>query len=169
LSKKKNLRVILFQGRSIFKDVKKISGGYLLQEEDTELYKELKVVTKREPTERELQDLLFAWRVVKHVKSNAIVIAKDKQVLGVGMGLTSRVDALKLAISKAKEFGKDLKGAVVASDAFFPFRDSIDIAAAEGITAFIQPGGSIRDKEVIEACDEHGAAMVFTGMRHFKH
>jgi len=169
LSKKKNLRVIKYFGRSVWKDLKKVSGGFLLQDEDLELYKELKVVTERKPTEREMEDLLFAWRVVKHVKSNAIVIAKDKQVLGVGMGLTSRVDALKHAINKAKEFGKDLKGAVVASDAFFPFRDSIDIATAEGITAFIQPGGSIRDKEVIEACNEHGAAMVFTGMRHFKH
>jgi len=169
LSKKKNLRVLRYMGRSIWKDLKKVSGGFLLQDEDTELYKELKVVTKREPTERELKDLLFAWRVVKHVKSNAIVIAKDGQTLGIGMGLTSRVDALKLAIQKAKEFKKDLRGAVVASDAFFPFRDSIDIAAKEGITAFIQPGGSIRDKEVIEACNEHGAAMVFTGMRHFKH
>jgi phosphoribosylaminoimidazolecarboxamide formyltransferase/IMP cyclohydrolase len=168
-AKKKNLRVIKYFGRSIWKDLKKVSGGFLLQDEDTELYKELKVVTKREPTEREMEDLLFAWRVVKHVKSNAIVIAKNKQVLGIGMGLTSRVDALKLAIQKAREFNKDLKGAVVASDAFFPFRDSIDIATAEGITAFIQPGGSIRDKEVIEACDEKGAAMVFTGMRHFKH
>ena len=169
LSKKKNLRVIRYMGRSVWRDLKKVSGGFLLQDEDTELYKELKVVTKRKPSEREMKDLLFAWRVVKHVKSNAIVIAKDGQTLGIGMGLTSRVDALKLAIQKAKEFKKDLKGAVVASDAFFPFRDSVDIATAEGITAFIQPGGSIRDKEVIEACDEHGAAMVFTGMRHFKH
>ena len=169
LSKKKNLRVLQYAGRTVWKDLKKISGGYLLQEEDTELYRELKVVTEREPTEREMEDLLFAWRVVKHVKSNAIVIAKNKQVLGVGMGLTSRVDALKLAIQKTREFNKDLKGAVVASDAFFPFRDSIDIAAEEGISAFIQPGGSIRDREVIEACNEKGAAMVFTGMRHFKH
>ena len=169
LSKKKNLRVIRYMGRSVWKDLKKISGGFLLQDEDTELYKELKVVTKRKPSEMEMKDLLFAWRVVKHVKSNAIVIAKNGQTLGIGMGLTSRVDALKLAIQKAKEFEKDLRGAVVASDAFFPFRDSVDIAAKEGITAFIQPGGSIRDKEVIEACDEHGAAMVFTGMRHFKH
>ncbi len=169
LSKKKNLRVIKYFGRTVWKDLKKISGGFLLQDEDTELYKELQTVTKRKPTERELEDLLFAWRVVKHTKSNAIVVAKDKQVLGVGMGLTSRVDALKLAISKAKEFGKDLKGAVVASDAFFPFRDSVDIACSEGITAFIQPGGSIRDKEVIEAANEYNAAMVFTGMRHFKH
>jgi len=168
-AKKKNLRVIQYLGRTIWKDLKKVSGGFLLQEEDTELYKELKVVTKRKPTEREMEDLLFAWRVVKHTKSNAIVIAKNKQVLGIGMGLTSRVDALKLAIQKAKEFNKDLTGAVVASDAFFPFRDSIDIATAEGITAFIQPGGSIRDKEVMEACDEKDAAMVFTGMRHFKH
>jgi len=169
LSKKKNLRVIKHLGTSFGLDVKKIGGGFLLQEEDNQLYKELKVVTEREPTQREMEDLLFAWRVVKHTKSNAIVIAKDKQVLGIGMGLTSRVDALKLAIGKAKEFNRDLKGAVVASDAFFPFRDSIDIATAEGITAFIQPGGSIRDKEVIEACDEKGAAMVFTGMRHFRH
>jgi len=169
LSKKKNLRVIKYFGRSVWRDLKKVSGGFLLQDEDAELYRELKVVTRRKPTEREMEDLLFAWRVVKHAKSNAIVIAKDKRVLGVGAGLTSRVDALKHAIAKAKEFNKDLKGAVVASDAFFPFRDSVDLACAEGITAFIQPGGSIRDKEVIEAADEHGAAMVFTGMRHFRH
>ena len=158
-----------YWGRSIFYDVKKIYGGYLVQDEDTELYKYLEVKTSKKPTEREMKDLLFAWKVVKHTKSNAIVIAKNGQTLGIGMGLTSRVDALKLAINKAKEFNKDLKGAVVASDAFFPFRDSIDIAVAEGISAFIQPGGSIRDSEVLQACEEHNVAMVFTGMRHFKH
>jgi len=169
LSQKKKLRVLKYWGRSIFYDVKKISGGYLVQDEDTELYKYLEVKTSKKPTEREMEDLLFAWKVVKHTKSNAIVIAKNGQTLGIGMGLTSRVDALKLAINKAKEFNKDLKGAVVASDAFFPFRDSIDIAVAEGISAFIQPGGSIRDSEVLQACEEHNVAMVFTGMRHFKH
>lgn len=116
-----------------------------------------------------MEDLIFAWKVVKHTKSNAIVIAKGGRTLGIGSGNVSRIESLKCAINKAKEFGFDLKGAVVASEAFFPFRDSIDIMAKEGITAVIQPGGSIRDKEVIEACNEYGISMVFTGLRHFKH
>ena len=169
LSKKKNLRVLRFYGLQNSFDVKKVSGGYLLQDEDTVLYERLEVVTKKEPTAEEMDDLIFAYKVVKHTKSNAVVIAKDGRTLGIGSGNVSRVDSLKCAINKAKEFGFDLKGAVVASEAFFPFRDSIDIMAKEGISAVIQPGGSIRDKEVIEACNEHGIAMVFTGLRHFKH
>ncbi|WP_461832677.1 bifunctional phosphoribosylaminoimidazolecarboxamide formyltransferase/IMP cyclohydrolase [Aquifex sp.] len=169
LSKKKNLRVLRFYGLQNSFDVKKVSGGYLLQDEDTVLYERLEVVTKKEPTAEEMDDLIFAYKVVKHTKSNAVVIAKDGRTLGIGSGNVSRVDSLKCAINKAKEFGFDLKGAVVASEAFFPFRDSIDIMAKEGISAAIQPGGSIRDKEVIEACNEHGIAMVFTGLRHFKH
>ncbi|GAB6065709.1 bifunctional phosphoribosylaminoimidazolecarboxamide formyltransferase/IMP cyclohydrolase [Aquifex pyrophilus] len=169
LSKKKNFRVLRFYGLQNSFDVKKVSGGYLLQDEDTVLYERLEVVTKREPTAEEMDDLIFAYKVVKHTKSNAVVIAKGGRTLGIGSGNVSRVDSLKCAINKAKEFGFDLRGAVVASEAFFPFRDSIDIMAKEGITAVIQPGGSIRDKEVIEACNEHGIAMVFTGLRHFKH
>jgi len=168
-SKKKNLRVIRFFGFQHAFDIKKVSGGYLLQDEDTVLYEKLEVVTEKEPTAEEMEDLLFAWKVVKHTKSNAIVIAKNGQTLGIGSGNVSRVDSLKCAINKAKEFGFDLKGAVVASEAFFPFRDSIDIMAKEGISAVIQPGGSIRDEEVIQACNEHGIAMIFTGLRHFKH
>ncbi|NPA32952.1 MAG: bifunctional phosphoribosylaminoimidazolecarboxamide formyltransferase/IMP cyclohydrolase [Aquificae bacterium] len=169
LSKKKNLRVIKVFGLQSSLDVKKVSGGYLLQDEDTVLYENLKVVTKKEPSAREMHDLVFAWKVVKHAKSNAVVIAKDQMTLGIGTGNVSRVDSLKCAIAKAKERGFSLKGAVVASEAFFPFRDSIDIMAKEGISAVIQPGGSIRDEEVIRACDEHGIAMLFTNMRHFKH
>ena len=169
LSKKKNLRLVRLLGLSFSKDIKKVSGGYLLQEEDTALTEELKVVTEREPTEREMEDLLFAWKVCKHVKSNAVVIAKDKRTLGIGSGQVSRVDSLRCAIEKAKRYGFDLKGAVLASEAFFPFRDSIDIAHEAGITAVIHPGGSIRDEEVISAAKEHGMAMVLTGMRHFRH
>ncbi len=169
LSRKKNLRVIRFFGMSNSFDIKKVSGGFLLQDEDTQLYEKLETVTKREPTEREMEDLLFAWKVCKHVKSNAVVIAKDRSTLGIGSGQVSRVDSLRCAIQKAQRYGFDLSGAVLASEAFFPFRDSIDIAYEVGITAVIHPGGSIRDKEVFEAADEHGMAMVITGMRHFRH
>ena len=169
LSKKKNLRVLRFYGLQNSFDVKKISGGFLVQDEDTVLYERLELKTEREPTAEEMEDLIFAWKVVKYAKSNAVVIAKNGQTLGIGTGDVSRVDALKCAINKAKEFGFDLKGAVVASEAFFPFRDSIDIMAKEGITAVIQPGGSIRDEEVIKACNEHNIAMIFTGLRHFRH
>ena len=126
----------------------------------------LKVVTQREPSNKEKTDLLFAWVICKHVKSNAIVYAKDGTVVGVGAGQMSRVDASMIAASKA---GERAKGAVLASDAFFPFRDGVDAAADAGVTAIIQPGGSMRDDEVIKAADEHGMAMLFTGMRHFKH
>ncbi len=169
LSRKKNLRVIRFFGKSHSYDIKKVSGGFLLQDEDTQLYERLETVTKREPTEREMEDLLFAWKVCKHVKSNAVVIAKDRRTLGIGSGQVSRVDSLRCAIEKAKRYGFDLRGAVLASEAFFPFRDSIDIAHEAGITAVIHPGGSIRDKEVFGSADEHGMAMVITGMRHFRH
>ena len=169
LSKKKNLRVVRFLGMSHSYDIKKISGGFLVQGEDTKLYEELEVVSERPPTEEEKKDLLFAWKVCKFVKSNAVVIAKNGQTLGIGSGQVSRVDSLRCAIEKAKRHGFDLKGAVVASEAFFPFRDSIDIAHEAGISAVIQPGGSIRDKEVIEAVREHHMAMVLTRMRHFRH
>jgi IMP cyclohydrolase (EC 3.5.4.10)/phosphoribosylaminoimidazolecarboxamide formyltransferase (EC 2.1.2.3) len=169
---KKNLRVVKvknFDKKLEGKDIKRISGGYLLQDRNLGLYTELKVVTERQPTEKELEDLIFALKVVKHVKSNAVVIAKDKRTVGIGVGQTSRVDSLETAIKKAKEFNLPLEGSVLASEAFFPFRDSIDTAAKEGIKAVIQPGGSIRDQEVIDACNEYGIAMIFTNMRHFKH
>lgn len=172
LKTKKNLRVVKvknFDKKLEGKDIKRISGGYLLQDRNLCLYAELKVVTERHPTEKELEDLIFALKVVKHVKSNAVVIAKDKRTVGIGVGQTSRVDSLETAIKKAKEFNLPLEGSVLASEAFFPFRDSIDTAAKEGIKAVIQPGGSIRDREVIDACNEHGIAMIFTNMRHFKH
>ncbi len=169
LSKKKNLRLIQALGFSKSFDIKKISGGYLLQEEDSYDYERLEVVSKRQPTEREMKDMLFAWKVCKFVKSNAMVIAKEGRTLGIGSGNTSRVDSLRCAIAKAQRFGFDLKGSVLASEAFLPFRDSVDIAHSAGITAIIQPGGSIRDSEVIEAINHYNMAMIFTGTRHFRH
>lgn len=146
-------------------------NGVLVQERDTavETPAQLKTVTKKEPTAREIDDMLFANRIVKHSKSNAIVIAKGRQLLASGVGQTSRVDALQQAIAKATHFGFDLQGAVVASDAFFPFADCVEISHKAGITAFIQPGGSVRDTQSIEYCDQNGLAMVFTGIRHFRH
>ncbi len=173
LKRKKNIRLLeIGEGlqKEFFEyDVKKINGGYLLQDRDTETIKDsndLKVVTKRFPDEEENKDLLFAWKVAKHVKSNAIVYAQNGKTIGVGAGQMSRVDSSRIAAEKARG---SLEGAAMASDAFFPFRDSIDEAADRGIKAVIQPGGSIRDEEIIQAADEHGIAMVFTGMRHFKH
>ncbi|SNZ09914.1 IMP cyclohydrolase /phosphoribosylaminoimidazolecarboxamide formyltransferase [Persephonella hydrogeniphila] len=170
--KKKNLRLVKiknFSKEPAGLDYRRISGGLLIQDRDLRLYKEWKVVTDREPSPEEVKDLLFAWKVVKHVKSNSVVIAKNNATVGIGPGQTSRVDSLETAVKKAKEFGLSTEGAVLASEAFFPFRDSVDEAAKHGITAIIQPGGSIRDPEVIEAANEHKIAMVFTGMRHFKH
>jgi len=130
---------------------------------------ETKVVTKRPPTEAELTAMSFAWRVVKHVKSNAIVFGTDDRTLGIGAGQMSRVDSSRIAVWKSKEAGLSLKGSVIASDAMFPFADGLDAAIEAGATACIQPGGSIRDKEVIAAADAAGIAMVFTGHRHFRH
>ncbi len=130
---------------------------------------ELKVVTKRAPTEAEMHDLIFAWKGAKFVKSNAIVYAKNRQTVGVGAGQMSRVNSARIAAIKAEHAGLQVEGSVMASDAFFPFRDGIDNAAKVGISCVIQPGGSIRDEEVIAAADEAGMAMVFTGMRHFRH
>jgi phosphoribosylaminoimidazolecarboxamide formyltransferase/IMP cyclohydrolase len=140
----------------------------LVQTRDTHCLKreDLKVVTKRAPSDKEMDDLLFAWIVCKHTKSNAIVYARDKQTVGVGAGQMSRVDSVKLGAMRAQ---LAIEGSVLASDAFFPFRDGVDEAAKHGITAVIQPGGSVRDEEVIAAANEHGLAMVFTGVRHFKH
>jgi phosphoribosylaminoimidazolecarboxamide formyltransferase/IMP cyclohydrolase len=129
----------------------------------------MKPVTERIPEPAELEDLVFANIIVKHSKSNAIVIAKNRQLCASGIGQTSRVDALKQAIEKARSFGFDLKGSVMASDAYFPFADSVEIAHKAGITAIVEPGGSVRDKESIDYCSSNGVAMVFTGIRHFKH
>jgi phosphoribosylaminoimidazolecarboxamide formyltransferase/IMP cyclohydrolase len=170
LRSKKNLRVLRAwpATRAAGVEYKQISGGMLVQTRDNHRLErvDLKVVTKRVPTEQQINDLLFAWAVCKHTKSNAIVYARDGQTVGVGAGQMSRVDSVKLGAMRAQ---LPVKGSVLASDAFFPFRDGIDEAAKHGITAVIQPGGSMRDAEAIAACDEHDIAMVFTGIRHFKH
>jgi phosphoribosylaminoimidazolecarboxamide formyltransferase/IMP cyclohydrolase len=152
-------------------DIRSIAGGLLVQTPDTHklVMDDLKCVTKRQPTASELQALLFAWNVAKHVKSNAIVYAKSGQTLGIGAGQMSRIDSSRIAALKAQEAGFDLKGCAVASDAFFPFPDGLLEAVRVGATAVIQPGGSVRDAEVIKAADEHNVAMVFTGIRHFRH
>jgi phosphoribosylaminoimidazolecarboxamide formyltransferase / IMP cyclohydrolase len=152
-------------------DFKRVHGGMLIQEGDFANISldQLETVTQRQPSKEEIDDLLFAWRVAKFVKSNAIIYAKNKATIGIGAGQMSRIDSAKIASIKAKEAGFTLSGSVMASDAFFPFRDSVDTAAANGITAIIQPGGSMRDKEVIQAADEAGIAMVLTGIRHFRH
>ncbi|KPK11252.1 MAG: phosphoribosylaminoimidazolecarboxamide formyltransferase [Acidithiobacillales bacterium SG8_45] len=150
-------------------DFKRVNGGLLVQDCDLDLYNELKVVTKRKPTDAEMADLLFTWRVAKYVKSNAIVYGKGGMTIGVGAGQMSRVNSARIAGIKAEHAGLEVKGSVMASDAFFPFRDGLDQAGEAGISAVIQPGGSMRDDEVIQAADEHDIAMVFTGMRHFRH
>lgn len=152
-------------------DYKRVTGGLLVQDRDTALVTddELKVVTKKTPTEQQMADLRFAWRVAKFVKSNAIVYVNQQQTVGIGAGQMSRVVSSRIAGIKADDAGLIVPGAVMASDAFFPFRDGLDAAAEAGISAVIQPGGSMRDDEVIAAADEHGIAMVFTGMRHFRH
>jgi phosphoribosylaminoimidazolecarboxamide formyltransferase/IMP cyclohydrolase len=171
--KKANVRVLRIphgEGRNNF-DVKRVGSGLLMQTSDIRevLRDELKVVTRRAPTAGEFDDLLFAWRIAKYVKSNAIVYARDHRSIGIGAGQMSRVVSAKIAALKAEEAGLVVPGSVMASDAFFPFRDGIDAAAAAGIRAVIQPGGSMRDSEVIAAADEHDIAMVFTGIRHFRH
>jgi len=172
LKTKKN-RIILQKKSYDFpaKQFRSILNGVIEQDRDLkmETKSDLKVVTKSSPGEYEQTDLLFANKIVKHTKSNTIVLAKNKQLCASGVGQTSRVDALKQAINKAGDFGLDLKGAVMASDAFFPFADSVEIAHKAGITAVIQPGGSVRDQESIDFCDAHNMSMVFTGYRHFKH
>jgi phosphoribosylaminoimidazolecarboxamide formyltransferase/IMP cyclohydrolase len=150
-------------------DYKRVNGGLLVQDADLALYQELKIVTERQPTDEEMDDLLFTWRVAKFVKSNAIVYGKNSMTIGVGAGQMSRVNSARIAAIKAEHAGLEVKGSVMASDAFFPFRDGIDAANEAGIAAVIQPGGSMRDEEVIAAANEHGMAMVFTGMRHFRH
>ncbi len=152
-------------------DFKRVNGGLLVQDRDLGMVgaEELRVVTKRQPTEQELRDALFCWKVAKFVKSNAIVYAKNNMTIGIGAGQMSRVYSAKIAGIKAADEGLEVKGSSMASDAFFPFRDGIDAAAAAGVTCVIQPGGSIRDDEAIAAADEHGIAMLFTDMRHFRH
>jgi phosphoribosylaminoimidazolecarboxamide formyltransferase/IMP cyclohydrolase len=174
LAQKTNVRVLTtsgWQATAPALDIKQVNGGILLQDRDLGLIgaDDIKVVSKRAPTAAELADLLFAWRVAKFVKSNAIVYAKDQRTIGVGAGQMSRVNSARIAAIKAEHAGLEVQGSVMASDAFFPFRDGIDNAAKVGIAAVIQPGGSIRDEEVIAAADEANIAMVFTGMRHFRH
>ncbi|WP_133679024.1 bifunctional phosphoribosylaminoimidazolecarboxamide formyltransferase/IMP cyclohydrolase [Paludibacterium purpuratum] len=173
IAAKKNVRVLevpLDAGANRF-ELKRVGGGLLVQTPDTRNIQldELRVVTQRAPEAQEMADLLFAWRVAKFVKSNAIVFARQQQTAGIGAGQMSRVDSTRIAARKAHDAGLSLLGAAAASDAFFPFRDGVDVIAAQGIKAIIQPGGSMRDEEVIAAADEQGIAMVFTGCRHFRH
>jgi phosphoribosylaminoimidazolecarboxamide formyltransferase / IMP cyclohydrolase len=174
VAEKKNVRLLecgYWDNLSAAYDYKRVNGGLLIQDRDLGMVaqSELKVVSERQPTADELDDLMFCWKVAKSVKSNAIVYAKNGQTIGVGAGQMSRVYSAKIAGIKAADEGLVVEGSVMASDAFFPFRDGIDAAAEAGIKAIIQPGGSIRDEEIIAAANEHGIAMVFTGMRHFKH
>jgi phosphoribosylaminoimidazolecarboxamide formyltransferase/IMP cyclohydrolase len=175
LAAKANVRVLAVgdYGRSAGSELeyRSVNGGLLAQSRDRGevTAADLKVVTKRRPTDAQIADLLFAWTVCKHVKSNAIVFARDNMTIGVGAGQMSRVYSTRIAAMKAADEKLEVRGAVMASDAFFPFRDGLDVAAEYGIAAVIQPGGSMRDSEVIAAADEHGIAMVFTGMRHFRH
>lgn len=173
LGRKKNLRVL--EGRAEWRehalDYKRVRGGFLAQERATRDAgrEEWRVVTKRQPTEAELRDLQFAWRAVGSVKSNAIVLARDGATIGIGAGQMSRVDAAFLSVHKARLAGHDTKGSVMGSDAFFPFRDGVEQAAEAGVSAIVQPGGSVRDEEVVQAADEYNIAMVFTGKRQFRH
>jgi phosphoribosylaminoimidazolecarboxamide formyltransferase/IMP cyclohydrolase len=172
LKSKKNRMILLQKQKLTFGlQFKSLLNGILVQDYDTktETSQDLQTVTNRKPTEVEVKALLFAGKIAKHTKSNTIVLANDGQLLASGVGQTSRVDALKQAIEKAKAFGFNLKGSVMASDAFFPFADCVEIADKEGVTAVIQPGGSVRDQDSVAYCNEHNLAMVFTGIRHFKH
>jgi phosphoribosylaminoimidazolecarboxamide formyltransferase/IMP cyclohydrolase len=173
---KKNLRVLRVSSPHVSKgpetlQYKQIGGGMLIQDQDNHRLDiaDLNIVTGRQPTDAELHAMQLAWTVCKHVKSNAIVFANDYQTLGVGAGQMNRVDSVRIAALRASRFDLDLRGSALASDAFFPFRDNVDEAAALGVIAIIQPGGSIKDQESIAAADEHGITMAFTGIRHFKH
>jgi phosphoribosylaminoimidazolecarboxamide formyltransferase/IMP cyclohydrolase len=173
LAEKKNLRLLevpsgVDDGGA---DFKRVRGGFVAQDRLSMRFPEdgWRVVTRRAPTDEEMADLRFAWRAVAAVKSNAILLARGGQALGIGAGQMSRVDSSRLAVMKARENGFDLAGAALASDAFFPFRDGVDAAAGAGVRAIVQPGGSVRDDEVVAAADEHGIAMVFTGRRLFRH
>lgn len=172
IAEKKNVRLLVcgqWGEPGQRQDYKRVNGGLLVQDADLLLYNELKVVTERAPTEQEMNDLLFSWKVAKFVKSNAIVYGKNNMTIGVGAGQMSRINSARIAGIKAEHAGLQVPGSVMASDAFFPFRDGIDAAHEAGIVAVIQPGGSMRDDEVIAAANEFGMAMVLTGMRHFRH
>jgi len=172
LSQKKNRIILIIKETKVkAQQFRSLLNGVLMQDKDThtETADDMKVVTEKAPTSEEIEDLIFANKIVKHTKSNAIVFAKNKQMCASGVGQTSRVDALRQAIDKAIAFNFDLNGAVMASDAFFPFPDCVEIASEAGVTAVIQPGGSINDKLSIEKCNETGVSMVTTGFRHFKH
>ncbi len=175
LKRKKNLRILVAElppgygkAEAGYLDFRRVKGGFLVQGSDSlpEAGVNLKTVTKREPTKAEIEDLFFAWRAVKHVKSNAILLVKDKTLLGMGAGQPSRIISAQIAKEKA---GEKAEGSILASDAMFPFSDVVEAAAAAGVTAIIQPGGSIRDEDSIKAADKHNIAMVFTGTRHFRH
>ncbi len=176
LKKKKNRRLITFDLDALETyigtyNIRSCMNGILLQQEDIACCNEenWKIVTKRKPSEMEWEKLCFAWRTVNHLKSNAIAICREDRTIGLGVGQTSRIDATEIALSKAKKFGLGVQDCALGSDAFFPFRDTIDMIAQKGITAVIQPGGSVRDEEVIQACNEHKITMIFTGIRHFRH
>lgn len=172
IASKKNVRLLTcgdFTASTAVQDFKRVSGGLLVQDSDQALYKELQIVSTRVPTEEEMRDMLFAWKVAKFVKSNAIIYAKNNRTVGVGAGQMSRINSARIAGIKAEHAGLTVPGSVMASDAFFPFKDGIEAAAEAGIAAVIQPGGSMRDDEVIATADAAGMAMVFTGMRHFRH
>jgi len=172
VAEKKNVRLLVSgswaEGEARL-DMKRVNGGLLVQDADLLLTNEITIASKRQPTEQEMNDLLFSWKVAKFLKSNAIVYGKNNMTIGVGAGQMSRINSARIAGIKAEHAKLEVPGSVMASDAFFPFRDGIDAAHEAGITAVIQPGGSMRDEEVIAAADEHGMAMVFTGMRHFRH
>jgi len=172
VASKQNVRLLCcgqWQAAGYRLDYKRVNGGLLVQDVDAALYDKLDVVSELKPDEQQMQDLLFAWQVAKFVKSNAIIYARDNMTIGVGAGQMSRINSARIAGIKAEHAELTVKGSVMASDAFFPFRDGIDAAAEAGISAIIQPGGSMRDDEVIAAANEHGMSMVFTGMRHFRH
>ena len=172
VSSKKNVRLLEcgeFTEQKERLDYKRVNGGLLVQSADLLLHDELTVVTERQPTEDEMRDLLFGWKIAKYVKSNAIIYARNEMTIGVGAGQMSRINSARIAGIKAEHANLEVKGSTMSSDAFFPFRDGIDAAADAGITAVIQPGGSMRDEEVIAAANEHDMAMLFTGMRHFRH
>ena len=171
LMKKKNRRLLKFRYGKTKSELRSVSGGLLHQERDSVIFKtdELKYVTGKKPDNKQLEDMEFAYKIVKHTKSNAVVFVKNLQTLGIGGGQPSRVDSTKLAVWKAKQFNLDLKDSVVASDAYFPFADGLIETANAGATCVVQPGGSIRDDEVIKAADERNMCMVFTGYRHFRH
>ncbi len=172
IASRENVRLLVcgqWQEAQQRNDYKRVNGGMLVQNADLSLYQELKVVGEIKPDDGQMQDLLFAWKIAKFVKSNAIVYARDNMTIGVGAGQMSRINSARIAGIKAEHAGFQVAGSVMASDAFFPFRDGIDAAQAAGISAVIQPGGSMRDDEIIKVANEHGMAMVFTGMRHFRH